>query len=99
MEDVHFEELYRDFVNAVSALSIEGYDDDAIVEWCQDIITAKRESAKNLYKAAIVEATQKYIQTVYPHKAKYYPEEELRVYVREAIVDVVDKCINLTTSW
>lgn len=96
MEDVHFEDLYRDLVNAVSALSIEGYDGDAIVEWCQDIITAKRESAKNLYEAAIVDATQKYIKAVYPRKVESYPVDELRLYARKAIIDVVDQHVSLT---
>jgi len=99
MEKDCFDRLYNNLTNAVAALFAEGYNSEVIEKWCSDIIAEECENAKNMYETAIVEATQKYIQTVYPHKAKYYPEEELRVYVREAIVDVVDKCINLTTSW
>lgn len=71
---------------------------DAIVEWCQDIITAKREGAKNSYETAIVEATQRYIKTAYPRKVAAYPVDELRSYARKAIVEVIDKCVNSATS-
>ena len=99
MEKDRFDRLYNNLTNAVAALFAEGYDSEIVEKWCRDIIAEECESAKNQYETAIVEATQKYIQTVYPQKARLYPADELHMYVREAIVDVVDKCINLTTSW
>lgn len=98
MQDEWFKELYRNLSNAVSALYAEGCDSDAIVKWCQDIITIKRESAKSSYEKAIVEATQRYIKEAYPRQADIYPEDELREFAREAVVEVVDKCVNNLTS-
>jgi hypothetical protein len=73
-----FEDLYKNLVDAMNALLIQGFAEEDIIAWCADIAkdyNDDTECREKLYELNIMELTYNYIKERYPEEAKYLVKE------------------------